>query len=216
MKDIVIIGNGGHSKVIQDIVAVNKGMKVSAILDDQFSAWETIHSVKAGPVHFAESLLQDDHHYFIIGIGSNKIRREIVKRLSLPEDRYISLVHSTAVISSSARIGRGTVVMANAVINADTKIGKHSIVNTGAIVEHDTWIEDYVHISPGAILTGNVRIGEGTHVGAGAVIIPQCSIGNWCMVGAGSAVIQSVPDFKTAVGSPARLLDNSNYLSVPG
>ena len=206
MKKIVIVGDGGHSKVIQDIVLMSSGLKLAAILDDRYEKVTIQNDVSYGPIRYAMKLSLEADTLFIIGIGNNESRSRVVHKLGLPKERYITLIHESAIVSPKATIGNGTVVMARSVVQADSTIGSHAILNTGSIVEHDNVIGDYAHISPGSTLTGNVRIGEGTHIGAGTVIIPSCTVGNWCIIGAGSTVTREIFDGQKAYGTPARVV----------
>lgn len=207
MIKIVIVGQGGHSKVIRDIISTNKDMQVAGYLDDQYDTLYKRDQLYFGPVKSFKRLLTSiDDLKFIIGIGNNIIRKAIVQKIGVPEKQFITLTHSSAIVSSSARIGVGTVIMANTVINADAQIGNHAIINTGAIIEHDNRIGDFAHISPKATLTGAVHIEEGAHVGAGATVIPNISIGKWSVIGAGATVIHHIPTNCTAVGVPAKVI----------
>ena len=204
---IAIIGKGGHSKVIKDIILSNKGYEIVGYLDDQYEDATMMDGMYFGPIITAQNLI----HYFkdikfVIAIGNNRIRKTIAGQLGLSNDYYATLIHSNAVVSPSATIGIGTVVMATVVINADSKIGKHVIINTNAVVEHDSKISDFVHISPSATLTGAVTIGEGTHIGAGAVMIPNVQIDEWSVIGAGATIINNIPANCTAVGVPAKIV----------
>jgi acetyltransferase EpsM len=207
MNPIVVIGEGGHSKVIQDIIAAVNNYKIVAILDDKYGDVQKREGILYGPIAAVFNIANEDENIrFIVAIGNNQVRSEIVKRIGLPKERFATLIHPSAIISPSVSIGEGTVVMPNCVINANTEIGKHVIINTGAIVEHDNYISDYAHISPNATLTGNISVGEGTHIGASATVIPGIKIGEWSIVGAGSTVIRDIPPFSKAVGSPTRLI----------
>jgi acetyltransferase-like isoleucine patch superfamily enzyme len=92
--------------------------------------------------------------------------------------------------------------MQGAIIQSSVKIGKHSIINTRASIDHDCVIQDYVHIAPGVILCGNVQIGEG----AGTTIMQGIRVGKWSVIGAGSVVLKDIPDHVTAVGSPCKII----------
>jgi acetyltransferase EpsM len=208
MYPIVVIGEGGHSKIIQDIIAAVNTYKIVAILDDKYEDVQEREGILYGPISAVSSITNEDENIkFIVAIGNNQVRSEIVKKIGLPNNRFATLIHPSAIISPSACIGEGTVVMPNCVISANAKIGKHVIINTGAIVEHDNHISDYAHISPNATLTGSVSVGEGTHIGASATVIPGIIIGEWSIVGAGSTVIRDIPSFSKAVGSPTRLIN---------
>lgn len=204
---IAVIGKGGHSKVIKDIILTNQEYEIVGYLDDLYENLTLVDGMYYGPITTVPNLI----HYFedvkfVIAIGNNGVRKAIAKRLGLTDDYYATLIHSQAVVSPSAYIGQGTVVMASAVINADANIGKHAIINTKAVVEHDSRISDYVHISPNATLTGGVSIGEGTHIGAGAVMIPNVQVDEWSVIGAGATIIHNIPANCTAVGVPAKIV----------
>ncbi|MEX2461027.1 MAG: acetyltransferase [Paenibacillaceae bacterium] len=204
--ELAVIGEGGHSKVIMELIRSKENYKVKAILDDKYTELTLSDDVYLGPISAAQQLLRQMNSLkFIVAIGNNKIRKSIVIKLGLPNHHYISLIHETAVISSSASIGQGTMIMAHTIINADAYIGNHTIINTGAIIEHDNSIGDYVHVAPRATLTGTVSVKEGTMIGAGATIIPGKSIGEWTMIGAGATVISDIPANSTAVGTPAKI-----------
>jgi acetyltransferase EpsM len=204
---IAIVGEGGHSKVIQDLISSHQEYEIAGIFDDKYKELEFKGNLYIGPIKVIRQFLS----FFIntkviVAIGDNQVRKSIISRLSLSDSTYITLIHPSAIVSKKATLGIGTVVMANAVINSDAFVGHHSIINTGSIVEHDNTIGDYVHISPNATLTGSVKVGDGTHVGAGATLIPNLNIGAWAKVGAGATVIRDIPDFSTAVGVPAKIV----------
>ncbi|WP_226038106.1 acetyltransferase [Aquibacillus saliphilus] len=206
--NIIIVGNGGHSKVIQEMVSLIKEHQVIAILDDKYTSEFHVNGTVHGPLTLLDQVLEQDGKV-IIAIGNNLTRRHIVASLNLEIEQFLTIIHPTAIVSSTARLGYGTVIMPNAVINAETMIGDHCIINTGAIVEHENVVGDYTHISPNATLTGNVFVGEGVHIGATATIIPGMKVGNWSVIGAGSIVIKEIPAGSKAVGSPARILSNN-------
>ncbi|GIN73220.1 putative acetyltransferase EpsM [Bacillus sp. J14TS2] len=203
---IVMIGQGGHSKVIYDLVASQPDHEIIASLDDKNQVLERKHGQYIGPIFaFKRMLEMYPEAQFLIAIGNNKVRQLITNRLQLPKNKYVTLIHSTATVSSTARIGYGSVIMAHAVVQADARVGNHTIINTNAVIEHDSQVGDYVHISPSSTLTGNVTVGEGAQVGAGATIIPAIKIGEWSVIGAGATVIHAIPSFSKAVGVPAMI-----------
>jgi|SRR5690625_736669 len=203
MTNVVLIGAGGHSKVIQDIIKANRHLTLHAVLDQKFKKRYIDGGVIYGHTDFIDEFVQENIS-FSIAIGNNKARQKLVEQLPIPDDKYTSLIHPDSTISPTATIGCGTVVMAQSVINADTSIGKHAIINSGSVIEHDNRLDDFVHISPNASLAGTVVIGEGSHVGTGATVIPGKTIGNWSEVGAGAVAVNNVEDGVTVVGVPAK------------
>ena len=195
-KSVVIIGNGGHGRVIADIVRCS-GDELIGFLDDGVAP-DDKNQVLGRTSGY--KLYKDAH--FIVGIGNGSIRRKIVE--GMPDVKWYTAIHPSAVISSNAVIGEGSAIMANSTINIDSIVGKHSIINTGAIVEHDNRIGDYVHVSVGAKLGGTVFVGNDTWLGIGAVISNNISICEECMIGAGTVVVHDINEKGTYVGVPAR------------
>ncbi|EIT86537.1 hypothetical protein A374_03164 [Fictibacillus macauensis ZFHKF-1] len=203
---IILIGKGGHSKVIKDMIDLQPSLEIVGYLDQKYPTASWQDGVFYGPMTAASSFTEDVK--FVIAVGDNQIRKRIYIDLKMKENRFATIIHPTAIISPSAKIGYGTVIMASVVIQADAIIGAHTIINTAAVIEHDNVIANYAHISPQATLTGTVSIEEGVHIGAGAIVIPGIHIGAWSIIGAGATVIHNLPSLCTAVGVPARLLDN--------
>lgn len=191
---LIIIGAGGHGKVVADI-AVKNGFEDIVFLNDD----ETVKECAGFPVvgKICEAVEMDGDK--IVAIGNASIREKISSGI-----KTVTLIHPDAVISRRVEIGEGTVVMAGSVINSDVKIGKGCIINTGASVDHDCVIGDYVHVSVGAHVAGTCIIGEKTWIGAGVVVSNHINICNDCMVGAGAVVIKDIKIAGTYVGVPAR------------
>ena len=194
-----LYGASGHAKVIIDILE-STGIKVSGLYDDNSQVTEIYGRKVLGKLNG-----QPLEAPLVISIGDNVIRARIAGEL---RTEFGQAIHSLAIISPSAKIGKGTVVMQGGIVQADAHIGTHVIVNTGASVDHDCVVGDFAHISPGAILCGGVSVGEGSLVGAGAVVIPGMRIGRWCKIGAGAVVVKNIPDFSIAFGNPAKVSDN--------
>lgn len=203
MSGVLILGAGGHAKVVADILRA-QDVHVLGYLDDEASlhGQERLGLPILGPIDAYKDFNSDG---LIIGIGSNSARCAIAKRLGgVPRSLWINAIHPQAVITPLSQIGVGVVVAAGAVINPDTAIGDHVIINTGATVDHDCIIGRCVHIGPGVHLAGNVQIDDECFVGIGAVVIPGCHIGAKTVVGAGTVVISDIPAGVTAKGVPAR------------
>ncbi|MCO4323960.1 acetyltransferase [Mammaliicoccus sciuri] len=202
MKAIIMIGNGGHAKVIKDIIDSSTEYELKGYLDDNISERYVEEGILYDNLGNIENYKED--FYFNIAIGGNDIRASLFERIALPLSKFPVLIHPSAIISPSAKIGYGTVIMPKSVINSNSLIGSHVIINTSSIIEHDNVIDDYVHISPNATLTGGVKVGKKSQVGASATIIPMVSIGKNTIVGAGSTVVKNIGDNQIVVGTPAK------------
>lgn len=200
---IIILGAGGHAKVILDACRC-AGLEVAGLLDTGFPHGATLLD--------AHGLGGDDRlddaafvraHAFIVGVGSLEIRRTLIRHLDYRRAPLATVIHPAAVISHWAVIAPGTLVAAGVVVNPDARIGRHVILNTGCSVDHDCQVGENSHIGPGARLAGGVSCGEEVFVGTGASITPGLRIAPRSLVGAGATVIHDVQEGITVVGVPA-------------
>lgn len=160
-KNLLIIGAGGHGKVVKEIAEL-LGYQGIDFLDDNSS--EAIDKI-ADSQNFVK-----DYQYAFVGIGNNKFRGELLKRLEQEGFEIPSLIHPTAYISKSAVIGKGTVVEPMAIVNANSKVGAGCIISVGAIVDHDVVLEDCVHVNAGAICKAGSFVAKETKLEAGQVV----------------------------------------------
>lgn len=160
-KNLLILGAGGHGKVVKEI-AEALGYKNIAFLDD--NSQEAI-----GKIADSKAFLYDYQEAFV-GIGNNKFRGELLTRLEQEGFTIPVLIHPTAYVSKTAAIEKGTVVEPKAIANANSKIGRGCIISVGAIVDHDVVLEDCVHINAGAICKAGSFVAKEIKLEAGQVV----------------------------------------------
>lgn len=213
MKNIYIIGAGGHAKVIVDIILkrmkiLKENIQIKGFLDDNYKSKkkEKIFGISiVGDLKKIEELKKNNDNYFIIAIGDNKIRKRIFEENKTIN--YYTAIHPNAILGENVEIKEGTVIMAGVIINSYTKIGKQCIINTGAIIEHDNNIGDFVHISPKVALAGNVSVGELSWIGIGSNVIQSIKIGTDTLIGAGSVVVKKIGSNIKAYGNPCKEME---------
>lgn len=211
MNKIVLVGAGGHAKVIIDIIRSMGKYKIEGIVDKYPEmVGQTVCGVKV--IGTDDSLQQIhasgvDYAFVCIGALDNMgLRENIFNSLKSIGYKMPCLVHSSAWVSEYAYLGEGTCVMPHVSINSGATIGENCIINTASVVEHDCIIERNVHISPSATLAGGVHVGSSSHIGIGACIIQNVVVGKNVVIGAGAAVINDIPDGALALGVPAKII----------
>ncbi|MDO4963628.1 MAG: acetyltransferase [bacterium] len=205
-KEVIIIGAGGHAKVIAEII-LKSGDKVVGFLDDNLELQNKNIYLDKKVIGTTSDIEKFKKNYFIIGIGNNAIRRKINENNKL---KLYTAIHPSAIIASDVKISEGTVIMPGVVINPGTKIGANCIINTSSSLDHDNVIEDYVHISPGAHLAGTVTVKENTWLCTGVIVKNNIIIEKNNIIGAGSVVIKDILETNnTYVGVPAKVLKKS-------
>jgi UDP-perosamine 4-acetyltransferase len=203
-RSAVIVGAGAHAKVVLEAAQAMGGFRIVGLVDPAPSSAEVLGVKVLGGDELLPELRAQGVEAAILAIGANRPRERLGLALQAMGFALPPVIHPSALISPSARIGDGVVVMARAVIGAMAEIGAFAVINTGAIVEHDNAVGRAAHIAPGVALAGGVCIGDRTLVGVGSAIRPGISIGADAVIGAGAAVVADRPANSTAAGVPAR------------
>jgi sugar O-acyltransferase (sialic acid O-acetyltransferase NeuD family) len=192
---LILLGGGGHAKVVAEVARANN-WQIAGYLDPGLTRGEIVGGapVLGGVSELFEGAAWLKDYALFPATGSAAIRRREFQQLLALRARVPTLIHPRAIVSSSATIDIGTVVMAGAVVQADVKVGAASIINTGALVDHDCIIGVCVMIAPGAILLGGVQVGDDAFIAAGATIVPGVKVGRGAFVGAGMVVSEDVPE----------------------
>ena len=204
MNALLIIGAGGHGKVVADAALETGQWDEVVFLDD---AWPGKQNNGRWPIQGRVDQMPDWKgrcSHAVVAIGNNHLRLELQSRLVSAGFVVATIVHPSAQVSRYARLGAGSVVFANGVVNVDAEVGDAAIINTAATVDHDCRLGHGVHVAPGANLGGGVSIGDCSWIGIGAAVRHYQSVGAGVMVGAGAVVVNNIEDGVTVIGSPAR------------
>ena len=210
-KRCVVIGGGGHAKMVIESLRLAGDFEPCAVLDRRMlTRGEEVSGV---PVWGDDRLIADVRRrgirYFAVGLGSvgdPGPRRRLFEQALAAGLEPATVIHPSAVCSSLVDLEAGVQLLPACVVNAGARIGANTIVNSGAIVEHDCVVGAHVHIATGAVLAGAVQVGWGAHIGAGAVVRQQICIGCEAVVGAGAVVVKNVSSGDVVAGVPARPL----------
>lgn len=162
MKKLLVIGAGGHGKVVAEI-AQALGYEMVSFLDDN-------RAEAIGKTSEVEKF-KNEYQEVFVGIGNNKIRAEWFHKLQECGYTLPVLIHPTAYVSKTAVIGMGTVVEPKAIVNANSRIAEGCIISVGSIVDHDVNIDSYCHINAGAIVKAGASVEKYRKLEAGEVML---------------------------------------------
>lgn len=214
MKELVLVGGGGHCKSVID-VAESAGYNILGILDmpedvgKQVLDYKVIGTDDDIPMYV-------DKAEFVITVGFIKnpaTRIKLYKKVKEAGGKLATIIASTARVSKYSTIGDGTVVMHQALVNAGAHIGDNCIINTFCNIEHDAQIGDQCHISTGTMVNGDCKIGERVFVGSQSVLANGITIGDDIIVGAGSIVCKSINLKGIYYGNPVKIIKMYNNMN---
>ncbi len=201
-KKLLIIGAGGHGKVIADIAMKLGRYEKIAFLDDDEQIVSIMGCEREGTI---EKLSQESKDTEIfVAIGNSTVRQKICTQVKQLGFFMPILIHPNAIVGKEVSLGGGTVVMAGAVINSGVKVGEGVIINTSSSVDHDCEVGDFAHIAVGAHIAGTVFIGKHDWIGAGAIVSNNLSIVDHVLIGAGAVVVKNIEEAGTYIGVPAK------------
>jgi len=228
LPSIIILGAGGHGRVILDIIRQAGQFTPIGFLDNNTA----LHGrrVDGLPVLGGIDLISKNRtpgvnqrapgfspagpndamcSSAVIAIGDNGIRRLIAEQVEAAGIALPPIIHPSAQIATNVTIGRGVVIAAGALVCAHCQIGDYAILNTGCIVDHESMIGTAVHVCPGVRLAGHVTLESGAFIGIGSTVIQNVRIGFEAIVGAGAVVTTNVDPMTTVVGVPARAIKDA-------
>lgn len=200
-RDLVIIGGGGHTRVVLGMLEREGITPRGIITRDASLIGKEILGV---PILGLEGdvALTPEQTTLVNAVGNRVnaagsglyVRAAVYQRYHCQGFQFLDMVSSHAVRMPHVIIGNGIQLMPGAVIQTGAMIGENVLINTNASIDHDAIIYPHCHVGPGAVICGDVVVGEETHVGAGAVIIQGIRVGCHVVIGAGAVVTRHVPD----------------------
>lgn len=207
MDNIVVIGGGGHAKVVISMILKSKNYNLIGYTDN-IDKGSILDAPYLGTDEILEYLYNEKGvNFAACGIGKviiNDFRSDLIKRICGIGYFFPSIISPNAIINNEVHIGQGSVIMDGVIVNSSSMIGNYCILNTRASIDHDCIIEDGVHIAPGVVLCGGVKVEKESIIGAGSVVIQNRKICNNVLVGAGSVVSKDIAISGTYYGVSAK------------
>ncbi len=209
MEKIVVLGGGGHARVLISLIRAVARYEITGILDPSLKREAMVLGISVlGGDDLLSRQIKDGITLACIGVGSvgdNSKRTSLYKTVKEVGFSVPCLIHPRAIVDKNeVNISEGVQVMAGAIIQAGSLVRENTIINTGAVVEHDCVIGKHVHICSGAVIAGGVIINNSAFIGAGATIIQDIKIGSNSVVAAGAVVVNDVGDGVKVKGVPAK------------
>lgn len=207
----MLIGGGQHCGVVLYNIEEQKKYHVVGVLDaDASKVGSLVHGKPVLGTYESESLKKIREEYgtnkFFIAFGNMKYRKSVFEHMIREGWEAVNVIHPNAVVSPSARIGKGVLIECGCLITPSPVIGDNVVVNTGSQVNHDNIVEDHVYMASGVILSGGVTIGENTLLDDGVIVTLGRKVGKNCLIGAGAVVTKDIEDGLVCYGNPARVI----------
>lgn len=202
-KKVIIIGAGGHAKVIIEILKADVEYELIGCTDVKGKGDPVLGLQILGDDSILPDLYRKGITFAFVAIGDNQLRQKIARNAKEIGFELINAISFSSYIAGSSILGEGIAIMPGASLTAEVVIHDYAIINTGSSIDHESIIGESAHIAPGCNLSGKVVVGEGTFLGTGTSVIDGISIGSWSIVGAGSVVVKDFPDRCIGFGVPA-------------
>ncbi len=195
MKNIVLIGAGGHCKSCIDVIELEKRFKVVGLIDNKKNRILKKYKLLGNEKNFKKILKKNKFALITLGQIQDLYKREKLFNLAKKNGfKFPSIISPLAYVSNQAKIGEGTIVMHGAIVNAGARVGKNCIINSKSLIEHDAVIGNNSHVSTRATLNGEVKLGYNSFVGSHTVIKQSVKIGNNTFINAGLFIDKNIKD----------------------
>lgn len=207
MKHLIIIGAGGFGREVlgwaSDTLKGKSDWVIDGFLDANPKALNQFnydYPILGDPTYY----LPRQNEYFVCAIGDPKIKLELCRQLQKRNGQFFTLVHPTAIVGYTCKIGTGCIICPGSIITTNVTVGNFVTLNLYSTVGHDATIGDGCTLSDHTDVTGGTILGEGVFLGSHASILPQVTVGDYAKIGAGSVVVRKVKPHTTIFGVPAK------------
>lgn len=208
MKEkVIIIGDGGHAKIVIDILQMMDCYELVGVTSIDKNKGSFYGLPILGNDNILEEYYKKGIKNIAIGIGGfrdNKLRTKIFNNFESKGFNIINAIHPKSIISNSVTLGKGVVIFAGVILNSEVMVGNNVIIATGSTIDHETKIENHCLISAGVTVGANVEIGEGTLCALGSKLISEIRIGSNVLVAAGAVVVSDMPHNSRVFGIPGK------------
>lgn len=191
MREIILIGGGGHCKSVIDVIECQGKFQIIGIVDKPEYLGERVlnYPVIGNDSELPKLAKKYNHALITVGqIHSSELRKYLFNQVVSCGFKLPAIISPRAYVSGYASIGSGVVVMHDAVVNANTSIADNCIINSKVLIEHDCKISEHCHISTGAIINGGVEIGPECFIGSGSITKESIKIDKKSFIKAGSLI----------------------------
>lgn len=206
--NLVIIGASGLAREVYDLAQVCYGhdpeFKVKGFLSDGPSHIEEMGYPKV--LNTVAGYELEDGDVFFCAIGKVTDRKKTSEIILSKGGRFINLIHPTAIISPSAKIGKGVAIKAYSSLASDVTLGDFVYLQSSVILGHDVKIDSYCQVNSFAFFAGYVHVEEMCTINAGANLIQNVRVAKGATVGMGSVVLNKVKSESTVFGMPAKMI----------
>lgn len=200
-----IYGSGGSGREVKEIAETIKKWDEIVFIDDTIKSDE-FKGIKRMPFSMFQQMYSNKQAVVVIALGEPQYKFALYNKVKNAGYSLENVIHPTAVISPSAKLGKGIIIKAGAVVSVDTVIEDNVCLEQYVVVAHDVMIHAHTQISAFVMLAGHCEVGEETFIGLSVPVREHVKIGTQCIIGMGSVVVKNVENNVVVVGNPARTL----------
>lgn len=214
-KKVVVLGGIGIGLIAASIIDQYDDLEIIGFLNDNEPIGKMIGDFERkieviGKSEDVHKFISDEDTYAFIAylvMKNKKESYEKIKGLKIPENKFINLIHPTAITPKGyCKIGHGVLFAPLSQLSPDTTVSNNCILLPNSFLGHNSFMDEYSSIATNSVVGAHVHIGKGVHVGSNATIRETVKIGDYSFIGMGAVVLNDVPDYAVVVGNPAKVL----------
>jgi acetyltransferase EpsM len=215
MKNVVILGGIGIGLIAASIIDQYEDMELLGFLNEfeplgkEIGDFEKKFRILGPSSDVHKYISQDDHFTFMafLVMKNKKESYQRIKNFNIPEEKYINLIHPTAIVPKGyCKLGKGVLMAPLSQLSPDTTVSNNCILLPNSFLGHNSFMDEYSSIATNAVVGAHVHVGKGVHIGSNATIRETVKIGDFSFVGMGAVVLEDVPEYAVVVGNPAKVL----------
>lgn len=204
----ILVGGGAFGREIlsweKNKSDVMFGIGIKYFVDADASVFDAYPELNLMYLGDPEIYIPEVGDIFLIAIGSPQMKDRIANRLENLGSEFATVVHPSAVVARTAKLGAGVVIGPQCYVSANTEIGSFTSINSLSGVGHDAQVGRSCTISSQVDIMGNVKLGDRVFVGSGGRILPNVKVEHGSRIGAGSIVVKNMRQDSSVFAAPAR------------
>ena len=208
MYNIIIVGAGGFAREVYywaNDTFSKDNYKIKGFLSYNQKDLDG-YNIKVGIIGNDDNYKIEKNDLFIIAIGNIDIKKRAINKLKKRGAKFISLIHPTALIVPTAKIGEGVVICPYCLISDNVQLDNFVMMNTYSSCGHDVQVGKYSILSPYVALNGFVKLENEVFVGTHATVISYKKVGFQSKISANSVVMRDVAPNKMVFGVPGKAI----------
>lgn len=153
--------------------------------------------------------------YLVVVTRDMSLREKVSRKLDAEEFKRFTYIDPTSVVSNTAEINSGSIVLPYSSVFSGAVLGKDCMISPYSMVSHKSILGQGVIMQPYSIVAGSSSVGSWSRMNVRSTVLDHIDVVEYCEIGASSTVTKNIIESGRYLGSPARKWKKTHNDSTP-